>query len=782
MNINRHTLIVATLFLTGCATLTTNQLEQRYGRAEPRDRVVATVPVGNVDYWHDVKPVIEKRCIVCHACYDAPCQLKMSSIEGIERGATPAKVYNQSRPHAIPTTRLFEDAQTVAEWRDKGFHPVLNEFQNTPEANSEAGVMYRLLKLKEAHPLPDTKLLPKDFDLTLKRKEFCAKPETIEKYEREKPLQGMPFALPGLDRKSQATLLQWIEQGATYTARKPLPDKFNREIATWEAFLNDDSLKGQLVGRYIYEHLFLGHLYFPSLDKHRFFKVVRSATPPGQPVDLIATRRPYNDPGVERVYYRVIENLGTIVSKTHMTYALDAEQMARWTTLFVDTDYEVTTLPPYNDESASNPFRTFAELPFNSRYRFLLERAQFSIMNFIKGPVCRGQVALNEINDHFWVFFVNPEHIQLDVVEEFYSKNKGNMELPASSASIYRPLKYWRLYARQQKELLSEMDTFMATHYTKPGDISLNTVWNGDGTNDNATLTVFRHVDSATVEKGLVGLPPKTAWLIGYGLLEKIHYLLVAGYDVYGNVGHQLVSRTYMDFLRMEGETAFLSLLPQEARERERRFWYRKAEKEVDEYMTLSRFETEEVPQIKYQTNNEKLELYGMLKDYLAPVLPVRQALTSIGNQALLDPLSRLQNIKGLPVSLMPELMFAEITGVSGNEYITIVHNRAHLNITSIFMEEKFLKPDEDTLTVVPGFLGSHPNVFFRLDEQDIDDFVSSMSTLGSEEDYSQLLDKYGVRRTNPNFWQQGDAFHSAYKARAPVEYGLFDYNRLDNR
>ena len=61
------------------------------------------------------------------------------------------------------------------------------------------------------------------------------------------------------------------------------------------------------------------------------------------------------------------------------------------------------------DESASNPFRTFAHIPPDSRYRFMLERAQFTIMNFIKGPVCRGQVALNEINDHFWVFFVNPE-------------------------------------------------------------------------------------------------------------------------------------------------------------------------------------------------------------------------------------------------------------------------------------------------------------------------------------------------------------------------------------
>ena len=52
--------------------------------------------------------------------------------------------------------------------------------------------------------------------------------------------------------------------------------------------------------------------------------------------------------------------------------------------------------------------------------------------------------------------------------------------------------------------------------------------------------TIFRHFDSASVVKGLVGEPPKTAWVIGYPLLERIYYLLVAGYDVWGNTPHQL--------------------------------------------------------------------------------------------------------------------------------------------------------------------------------------------------------------------------------------------------
>ena len=42
------------------------------------------------DYPPEVKPIIENRCMVCHGCYDAPCQLKMEAYEGIQRGASQA--------------------------------------------------------------------------------------------------------------------------------------------------------------------------------------------------------------------------------------------------------------------------------------------------------------------------------------------------------------------------------------------------------------------------------------------------------------------------------------------------------------------------------------------------------------------------------------------------------------------------------------------------------------------------------------------------------------------
>ncbi|GAL03310.1 fatty acid cis/trans isomerase [Photobacterium aphoticum] len=132
------------------------------------------------------------------------------------------------------------------------------------------------------------------------------------------------------------------------------------DVDKWETFLNGDSLKQQLVSRYIYEHLFVSHLYFDDQsydDKHKpvFFNLVRSRTAPGTPIDIIGTRRPYDDPGVKRVYYRFQQVRETIVDKTHMPYALNNAKMSRYNALFYAPTYTVSALPGYAPELAANP-------------------------------------------------------------------------------------------------------------------------------------------------------------------------------------------------------------------------------------------------------------------------------------------------------------------------------------------------------------------------------------------------------------------------------------------
>ncbi|WP_197472184.1 fatty acid cis/trans isomerase, partial [Oleiphilus sp. HI0067] len=94
-------------------------------------------------------------------------------------------------------------------------------------------------------------------------------------------------------------------------------------------------------------------------------------------------------------------------------------------------------------KSASNPFITFKELPASARYKFMLQEAEFTIMGYIKGPVCRGQVALNVIEDHFWVFFVDPDIPTMLYQPARAESYAGNLRLPAEDRSTASPFKIW---------------------------------------------------------------------------------------------------------------------------------------------------------------------------------------------------------------------------------------------------------------------------------------------------------------------------------------------------
>jgi hypothetical protein len=44
------------------------------------------------------------------------------------------------------------------------------------------------------------------------------------------------------------------------------------------------------------------------------------------------------------------------------------------------------------------------------------------------------------------------------------------------------------------------------------------------------------------------------------------------------------------------------------------------------------------------------------------------------------------------------------------------------------------------------------------------------------------MADRFAVRRTHPDFWATSDALMQAYAQWSPLEAGLLDYNRLENR
>jgi len=768
--------------ISGCSVYAKHNLEKKFGHTDPENRK-PHLASSNIDYWRDIKPILDSRCVTCHSCYDAPCQLKLGSLQGLERGAYKSKVYNGSRLLAGQLTRLFEDGKNVAAWRAKKFSPILNEREQSASANIESSVLAKILELKHQNPTLSVQDTSKNFTYTLFKTQQCPTIHEFARYANENPSRGMPYGLPAISNRKHEQILQWLSDGAPYSLPPPLSAKYQLEIDQWEKFLNGDSLKQQLMSRYLYEHLFLSNLHFTDLSKRQYMRLFRSKTPPGETIEIVSTRRPFDDPGQARVYYRLQVIHDTVVTKTHMPYALNQKRMSLFEQLFLNADYQVTSLPSYKPKVSSNPFAAFADIPVESRYRFLLEEARHTIMGFIKGAVCRGQVALGVIQDHFWVFFVDPDSIIIKNESKFARRIAPVMRLPAEKKSnTFDPLA-WIAYSQRATRFHDEKLQYINDTLPETQDINLSLIWDGDGHNDNAALTIFRNFDSGTVVKGMVGETPKTAWVISYTLLERIHYLLVAGFDVYGNVVHQLYTRLYMDFLRMDGEFNFLAFLPMESRMPEWKTWYEGADKDIISYASSIGGKFVRESGVQYKTDKPKLELFAKLQRHLGVVFPEKNQYsedTSAGKS-----MKSLESQMGQNIAFMPEFSIVSVRNDKNNQIssltlFSLMHNVAVKNVSNMFYGKNILKPSEDYLTVTAGIVASYPNVLFDLDISEVEEFVNQISLLKSKQDYQDLKKRFAISRTDEKFWPYSDKILAAYQNISPLEWGVLDYSRLE--
>lgn len=774
------------LLLAGCASVGISQYDPwdaLYGMDSPKNRLVSADSEQGQFYLNDVAPILEQRCVVCHGCYDAPCQLKLSSPDGIDRGASKDVVYDGTRILASEPTRLGIDANSTFEWRQKGFHAVLNERTQLPATNLQASLLYKFIEHKQQQPSYQQERLDRDVPIGLDHEAQCPAPHEAHEYLTSNPGHGMPYGLPALTQDEFSVLTRWISEGAIMADKPPIQSDYLQQVKHWEAFLNQDDLKHQLMARYVYEHIYLAHLYFSEQDKDKpaaqktYFRLVRSATPPGQAIDPIKTRRPYDDPGVQRVYYRLKREQQTLLDKTHMPYRLNQKKMDWMNTLFIQPEYEVTQLPSYEPKLAANPFITFKDIPGRSKYRFMLEESQFTIMGFIKGPVCRGQIALNVIDDHFWVMFVDPE-LEPEKMDAFIASQAEHLVLPGEKESNADILTTWlKLSVNHNRYLQNKLE--LIKRLSQQNKLNMDLIWDGDGDNDNAALTIFRHFDSSTVLKGWVGQQPKTAWLIDYPLLERIHYLLVAEYDVFGNIGHQMNTRLYMDFLRMEGEGNFLALVPAKDRKKIWQHWYRNSQQEVKEYVFGPKVNFEVPTNIQFNTTDSKTELLNNIQSKLNHLASSEHNLTE---EKLDKALLQLHDLPPPAPTIMPEMGVLSVETKQGIVLYSILRNSGHSNIDSLLFEDNNRLPEEDYLTVNRGITGSYPAAYWHVPEQQLPMFIKAVKQLTLEKDYDALMDQFGVRRTDPAFWSHSDAIHSQYQQQQPYTAGLLDYNRLENR
>ena len=743
-----------------------------------------------VSFETDVKPVLDGRCAVCHACYDAPCQLLLTSHAGAARGATKLPVYDNARLGNAEPTRLGVDAHGDG-WRERGFFPVLGA------ANPGDPLLARMLALGAARRFAPGTKLPESVALDIDREAHLRSTRRVRRL-RARASRGRHALRHGAPRgrRSCSVLATWLAQGAPGPA--PETSAPPADVAVWETFLNGTSLKERIVARYLYEHWFVAHLFFEDRPAGPFYRVVRSRTRPARPIDEIATVRPYDDPGARVLVPAPPARRDDRPQDAHRVPALARAARA-----------PAPALPRRGLDSrrafrATRPRRP--RIPFVALRRDARARAATSscsttrsyfVMTFIRGPVCRGQVAVDVIEDQFWIAFADPDRDPSVLDPAFLRENAKLLDLPAEHAENFALGRLWLEYDVKQREYLTAREKFYDKLDPQRLGPTLDWVWDGDGRNKNALLTVFRNFDNAEVLYGFVGATPKTAWVMDYPIFERIYYNLVAGYDVFGKLAHQISTRLYMDHLRMQSENTFLGLLPVDQREPIRASWYVGATREIEYRLADALHSLGHGTQVKFETDDPKRELLAQLIARSPAVAgppdnlnrcakpPCDRAGATPDERAAERALQRLAAVKGPWVALLPEVSLLRVRAnePGGRDLVySLVHNDAHTNVAFMFGEDERRLPADDTRDGRARTLRQLPELLLRgAGRGRRRRSWTSSAAVASEADLERFVERYGVRRTDPRFWETSDLLREDLRRANPIEAGLYDLGRYEN-
>ncbi len=189
---------------------------------------------------------------------------------------------------------------------------------------------------------------------------------------------------------------------------------------------------------------------------------------------------------------------------------------------------------------------------------------------------------------------------------------------------------------------------------------------------------------------------------------------------------------------------------------------------------------------VQFTEADSKADFFKQAKMYLGKALAPSRWSDDCLQEACInhadEVMRQLGQLKGQQISALPELAFLRVKMDHSNDRAySLMHNKDLSNVAYILAESYRAVPEKDTLTVVPGFIGSYPNFFFSVAEQDLDIFINALSNAQTQESATEFYEQFGMRRNNPQFWETLDWFNAEHKKRRGLEAGLFDVNHYQN-
>lgn len=519
--------------------------------------------------------------------------------------------------------------------------------------------------------------------------------------------------------------------------------------------------------------------------------------------------------GTTVFYYRLKKVNDAIVERSHIAYELSHKRLDWTKKLFINSSWRVPdnliTLPNYQKELAYNPFLTFQQIPNKIKYSFLLEDSWYFFASFIKGPICRSHGAANLIQDYFHVFYIDPEFDSMSNNNAYADQAAKLIKLPAldNDQNFYKP---FTPYLDYQKRYLELKNNYLSSGlFPYSSGLGVEHIWSGgENKRQDASLTVFRHFDTASVVRGKVGEGAFNALVLDYSIFERIYYTFSPHFDPFGSAMHNYLTRQYGDLLRREGEDLFSLFFPAEMRDPLHRSWYAYAPNVDDQVFGLdsplgiysflsdkyvktydSLFQLPSLVNLNSTTvNSATQELFSKFNSYLfskiVPASPVQRSSLTLTDEALLTlgVQAKVRSFYNHDVAKhMPEvtlLRIATVDGVSLNRplYYTMIAHRFHLNIAYLALDHLYDDKDRDKLDIYLGFLDSTPRWIIDVDGREIDALISGLNALkDSKSQVHSFLKQFGLNRDDSRFWPVLDKIYLEHKQVDPANAGILDLN-----
>ena len=255
---------------------------------------------------------------------------------------------------------------------------------------------------------------------------------------------------------------------------------------------------------------------------------------------------------------------------------------------------------------------------------------------------------------------------------------------------------------------------------------------------------------------------------------------------------HQLGTRIYMNYLRIEAEGQFLRLLPNSERSRVFGEWYRGriAHALAGVHAAAIRGPQTSIDFADPSRAKEELVMRLLTKELPGPVVGPREPIQWSDVPFATEPvrahaervLRSIAGKRGASVAPFPDTVLLRVKSGGIDLVYTIARNRSHASVEYILAEGVELEPAEDTLQIVSGVASSRPNLFLAVEERDLEAFAADWQALGTgDRKWSAFVDRWGVRRSDPHFWSAFDFFTAECERLDPIGGAVLDLSRYMN-